>query len=268
MAAALAFAAPAYAADIPVRLPVKAPPAPTIYNWSGFYVGAHVGYGRVDPTANFNPAILPVAVPGLLTLPTTDAPFALSFHESGWLGGLQLGYNWQNRNWVFGLEADVTLPRLRGDASRGYAYHGIIFVDPADLTGTFRFTHEIEMFGTVRGRLGYAFDTLLLYATGGFAWGRVESTIMTANITGTGFPPGLPPDTYNRMASANDTMTGYAVGAGLDWAIARNWWLRGEYLFVALNNGGTPLFIPGGSFTDTNLAIHVGRIALNYRFQP
>ena len=70
------------------------------------------------------------------------------------------------------------------------------------------------------------------------------------------------------MASSIDTMTGYSLGAGFDWALAGNWWLRGEYLFIRLNHGATALFIPGGSFTDTNLSINIGRLGLSYRFLP
>ncbi len=264
LAAIIGAGAPACAAD----MPVKAAPLAPVYDWSGFYVGGHAGYAWVDPAANFNPAAIPFGLPFVVSTATSTPPFALSISERGWLGGLQVGYNWQSRNWVYGFEADVSFPHLQGAASNNFLVNTTFFGDPADFSGTFAFTHEIKLFGTARGRLGYAAGNWLIYATGGFAWARVESSIASTNFTAVNsvFPAGFPAG-FAGMASSTDTMYGFAVGVGAEWALASNWWLRGEYLFIDLTSGGTPLSIPGASFTDTKLQINVARVGLSYRFR-
>jgi len=265
LAASIGVAAPAYAAD----MPVKAAPLAPVYDWSGFYLGGHVGYAWVDPAANFNPAAVPIGLPlFVVSTATSTPPFSLSLSERGWLGGVQGGYNWQNRNWVYGFEADVSFPHLEGSASSNFLVNATFGGDAANFSGTFLFTHEIELFGTLRGRLGYAAGNWLLYATGGFAWARVESSIASTNFAPVNsvFPTGFPTG-FAGMASSNDTMYGFAVGAGAEWALAPNWWLRGEYLFIDLTDGGTPLSITGGTFADPRLEINVARVGLSYRFR-
>src|SRR5262249_17791268 len=109
-------------------------------NWSGFYIGVNGGYGW---TAN------------------TDSAFDLK--PAGGFGGGQIGYNWQGgfglgRAWVFGIEADI---------------------QGADISDkdVFGDRSKMDMFGTVRGRVGYAFGPALVYATGGFAYGNVENSV-------------------------------------------------------------------------------------------
>ena len=161
--AALAFAAPANAADVPVRGPIyKAAPAP-VFNWTGFYIGAHVGYGWGDSGVG---------------------------DVDGFLGGLQLGYNWQfNRNWVFGIEVDISGTDINS------------VVGPS----------HIDYLGTARARLGYAWDRTMLYGTGGLAYAR------------------------GATAGVHDSDTGYALGAGLEWAFAPNWSAKVEYMYYDVN---------------------------------
>ena len=139
---ALFAAAPASAADVPVRGPVyKAAPAP-VFNWTGFYFGGHVGYGSGD----------------------SDAVGDLD----GFLGGLQLGYNWQlSRNWVFGIEGDISGTDIN------------TAVGPS----------HIDYLGTLRARVGYTWDRTMLYGTGGLAWNR--SSVGGAHDNDTGYALGL-----------------------------------------------------------------------------
>ena len=149
---ALAFAGhSALAADMPVRRPpqeaiVKAPPPP-IFDWSGFYVGLHGGYGW--GRSQF------------------DAPIdgTGTFDADGWLLGGLVGVNYQVGQTVFGLEADINWTDMNGSAA----------------CGAFACETDVPWLGTVRGRLGYAVDRFLPYVTGGVAFGKVE-----ANVPGIG----------------------------------------------------------------------------------
>ena len=136
----------ANAADMPARkaLPpqaVKAPPPP-IFNWSGFYVGAHAGYGWGD--SNFD-----AAAPGT------------SFDANGWLFGALAGVNYQVGQTVFGVETDINWSDFGGSGACGLA----------------TCETEVPWFGTVRGRLGYAADRFMPYITGGLAYGKVEANV-------------------------------------------------------------------------------------------
>jgi outer membrane immunogenic protein len=141
--AALFAAAPASAADVPVRQQqpyYKAAPAP-VFNWTGFYFGGHIGYGWGD------------------TLVGGDM--------DGFLGGVQAGYNWQlSRNWVFGIEADISGTDLNNAV-------------PA----------HVDYLGTLRARVGYTWDRTMFYGTGGLAWNR--ASVVGVHDTDTGYALGL-----------------------------------------------------------------------------
>jgi outer membrane immunogenic protein len=128
---ALSLLGTAQAADMPVNRPsYKAVPAP-VFNWTGFYVGAHIGYGWGD-----------ALIDGFAAEP------------AGIFGGAQIGYNWQaaGSRWVFGIEADIAATDIN-DTIAGPT------------------TTTLDYFGTIRARLGYAQDRALFYITGGFAYG-------------------------------------------------------------------------------------------------
>ncbi len=171
-AIALALAAsPALAADM--GYPVKAPPMMAVvpvFTWTGFYIGANVGYGWGDasgysPYDNSDYAI----ITGLVTSGSGD--------PDGWFGGLQAGYNYQfYNNVVLGLEADVQFADMKSTYSYGYTVTdlGSTPVDDPDFGVSGKYTTKIDTFGTVRARLGYAMDRFLPYVTGGLAWANVK----------------------------------------------------------------------------------------------
>ena len=144
----LAACSAAIAADMPAKFPVKAPVAATVYDWSGFYVGGHFGYGG----GSLGPGTNPLPEQGVVLPPSI----------TGLLGGYQLGYIRQFSNrFVFGVEADASFTSPL-DAPR---------LAPAPFNAT------IDYVGTVRGRFGYAFGTVLPYVTGGVAWGHSHVNI-------------------------------------------------------------------------------------------
>jgi outer membrane immunogenic protein len=181
----------AHAADL--RPAYKAPSeASAPFSWTGFYVGGNVGYGW--GTASFDSA-------------------GGSLSPKGVNGGVQLGYNYQLGQVVFGLEGDFQFADHKDSISASSA------VATETLEG------KSDWFSTARGRIGFAFDRFLPYVTGGVAF---THTKVTDEVTA---PGGL-----FASASADKTSTGYAIGGGLEYAIDRNWSVKGEYLHLGFGS--------------------------------
>jgi outer membrane immunogenic protein len=155
---------------------------------------------------------------------------ASSFDVDGGLFGATLGYNWQNGQLVFGLEGDLTWTGIDGSGTCGGVACSV----------------ENNWLGTVRGRLGLAIDRFMPYVTAGVAFGEVE-----ANAVG--------------FAGASDTQTGWALGGGVEFAVAPPLTVKLEYLFVNLGDFdcGTAC---GGTPTNIDFEAHMVRVGLNYRF--
>ncbi|HEX5999167.1 MAG TPA: outer membrane protein [Hyphomicrobiaceae bacterium] len=217
-------------------------------SWGGFYIGAHAGYGWGD----WN---------GPLSYddhdPTWPQPqFAFdgsdkSISGDNWLGGLQIGANYQTGSVVLGIEADVSWTDVSGFGS---------FLPYPNNPGSpaWDINTKLDLFGTLRGRVGYASGPLLLYATGGLAWGTTQSDI-TPNY-------GVAP---TNNASYDTTHVGYAVGGGVEWMLARNWTLKAEYLFADLGKEDYAYDDGAGYDTDhyhADLQLHSLRMGLNYKF--
>jgi high affinity Mn2+ porin len=185
---ALALGSPAMAADMPLKAPHLRP----AFDWSGFYIGGHTGYGRGSSTAVLSD---PLAV-------STNSIF------SGVIGGVQGGYNVQMPSGlVLGVEADLTFPNY-------FISNKIV----STLTGAH--SEVVEAFdyaGTVRGRIGYASGHWLVYATGGFAFAG-ERFINTPDVGGTD-------------QKHINVRPGWAAGAGVEYAFAPHWSVKLEYLY-------------------------------------
>ena len=239
-----AFAAPAFAADMPVKAPVyKAPVIAPVYNWTGFYLGLNAGgsWGRQDND--------------LVAAATGVVGFANSDHLNGFIGGGQIGYNWQINQWVVGLEADFQGSAQKADGSFVLPPGGAILVIPG-LTANY--TDKLDWFGTVRGRIGYAMDRWLPYVTGGWAFGHG-----TLSGTGTTTPAGT---AIGFNASQN--YSGWTIGGGVEYTFMNNWSMKAEYLYIDFGNGSTvaanaagTLNIVSGKMTD-----NIARLGINYKF--
>lgn len=272
---AIGLVSSARATDLPVKAPIyKAPALVPVTSWEGFYAGGNVGYGWDPASATFNPSTYATTLLGPLGGPWVDTgpdsgPVALSVHPKGWLGGGQLGYNWQQNTLVYGLEADFDWSGMKASASAPFFVNGTEGGDIAGFTGNVGLQQKLDYFGTVRGRLGWAKDALLLYGTGGLAWGHVKTTFNTFGVTQNA--PGqftaaqLAAIQNGGNAQSSGLRAGFAVGAGFEWMVAHNWSVKAEYLYLDLMGSDT-LTIPGGTASAGNLSVQVARVGFNYLF--
>jgi high affinity Mn2+ porin len=240
------LAAHARAADLPPALPMKASAA-TAYDWTGLYVGGHVGLAAGNSGWTLDP--LGGGAPVMGSFGLYRSPDA--FKESGsWFEGVQAGYNWMLRNrLVLGLEADGSFPPFP-DPVTGLNIGGISnFKSPTFGAGSF--SENVLASGTVRGRVGYAPGHWLFYATGGLAWSYDHQTL-TQNAGG---------NTEDRFLYR----FGWAAGAGVETPIAPHWTVRGEYLWTGFPHL-TENFPLSGQRVTSGLSEHQLRLALNYRF--
>ena len=233
IAAIALIGTPALAADMAVKAPP--PVAAAVYSWTGWYVGGNIGYSwgdaHTDLTGN-GTTTTTVSPP----TPALSVPFAFAHSDTarlnGVIGGAQLGYNYQfSPNWVLGFEAD-----FRGSGQRGSS----TFTDPFSTAFCFIFVGavcemapnnglatapgtamtsyqaEIDWFGTVRARLGYLMtDQVLIYGTGGLAYGRVSVSGST-NVFATPSPSSLPLVSQAVGFGASKTNVGFSVGGGIE----------------------------------------------------
>jgi outer membrane immunogenic protein len=232
------IAGPAMAADL--GMPLKAPPAPVApaYSWTGFYIGVNGGWadGHTDWTYNFIP-VAPVATAG--------------HNTNGGLFGGTVGVNYQfSGNWVIGAEADWDWADIDGSTACPNA--------------AFSCQSKISDFGTARGRLGYAWDRLLVYGTGGAAWGDV--TIQTTNIAGIPQPCNVTGTALAATCGTKATRTGWAAGAGLEYAVWQSLSIKAEWIHYDLGSGTFNVDDPAGQFVTARESGDIFRGGLNWRF--
>ena len=220
--ASVALGALTLDAAMAADMPVKAPRVETYFDWSGLYLGGHTGYG----TGNYGPGTNPLPLQGI----------AFPSSITGLIGGYQAGYNLQLPNrLVLGIETDISFPSP---------------VDRPKLTQA-PFNTQFEYFGTVRGRLGYAFGTVLPYVTGGAAYGRTQIDLNDAND--------------NIFATKARMHLGWVAGAGVEFALGGPWSGKVEYNYIDLGArayglGDVPL--PN---VNVDPKLHAIKLGLNYR---
>lgn len=248
----------------------SAEPAARAPAWTGFYVGANMGWGwqsagsatTADPGFPFFPANTVLLQDGVI-------PTSTSQKGDGYLGGFTLGYNLQSGALVYGIEADWMWTGIRGSSSEARD------AGSAGWLATTVTETKTDWLATLRGRVGVLTSPLAhLYATGGLAIGHVEGS--RATITSGAGDCGA-----NHMinfvcaaGSVSDTKLGWTVGAGADYRIAPNWTIRAEYLYYDLGHvshatyGTTPVFVLGEPRfnVDTKIAGSIVRMGLNYQF--
>jgi outer membrane immunogenic protein len=196
----------ASAADLrmPTKAPVVTPAAVAVFSWTGFYIGAHVGWGWGETDS---------------TILEADNNFFPQGHVNtnkfdGILGGGQIGWNYQAGQWVFGIEAQASWTDIKGDD----IHTAVLVANRQAETHT-----EVNWVVTLTGRLGFAAGPALFYVKGGGAWADFEALTNSRNtLTGA----------INQTTSGGETRFGWTVGAGIEYALGNNWSVKGEYNFL------------------------------------
>ena len=242
-AALTAMTVAAFAADLPARGPAVAP-APVyvapIFTWTGFYVGLNAGVGF---NGGSNNGLRAYSLDGLYQSEVDYVNAGLAgvrrdSDSAGFTGGVQAGYNWQFGAFVVGLEADINyLDRDKGGGA--YTIVGAPTYPGYELDVLHRGGGG-NWFGTLRTRIGVAFDRTLIYATGGLAYADGGSGGAVATLYGPVVNPGPSDGVYATwVGRRNDGSNwGWTLGAGIEHAFSYNWSVKLEYLYVDLDRGG------------------------------
>jgi outer membrane immunogenic protein len=228
-----ASAASALAADLPARVYSKAPMAPpvVVYNWTGCYIGGHVGglWVRKDWRVTVNQAVI-------------------GGHDAdGWLGGGQVGCNYQAGNWVFGIQGDYAWANASGSNQ--------------DLVSPVLYDRSrVDGLGSVTGRVGYAFDRFLPYVKGGVAWERDRYNTYFGPLT---TQPGV------IFSTASETRQGWTVGIGGEyvfWKTLSAFIEYDYYDFGTKTNNFTVVTNGVQQFSDIREKKSVVKAGLNWKF--
>jgi outer membrane immunogenic protein len=233
-AASMMLVGSASAADMAVKARPAPIPAP-VFSWTGCYIGAQVGWAELRDRQALSSPVFDLAVGS-----TAD----------GVKGGGHAGCNYQANQFVFGIEGDIE----GSDISNRY----VIGAPFANTTGTVKTDWQ----GSIRGRVGVAFDRVLLYATGGWAWARVTDTYCTlvggvCAIGGPGF-----------FDSISSTRNGGTVGVGLEYAFLNNFSARVEYRYTHFQDHTNVLanFLAPPGRSVNRLEENAVRVGVSYRF--
>lgn len=250
VAAALLLSSGAFAADAVFSgdsVPTAAPAAPA-FDWTGAYFGVNAGYGGGKLKPHFY---------------AYDNEFdeyldaSASASASGFVGGVQAGYNFQSGSMVYGVETDIQYSNVEAKLS-GSVSSSIFGLD-ASASGSVK--GSVEWFGTTRARVGFTpTDRFLVYGTGGVAYGKyklkAEGSYDIGDINDTG------------SVSTSKSKVGWTVGAGTEYAITDNLTFKAEYLYT--NLGRWNLLELGdadaGLKLSSKLDFHTVRVGLNYKF--
>jgi outer membrane immunogenic protein len=220
----------AMAADMAVKAP---PPAPivSIYNWSGFYIGANGGWGQSHNCWDF------------LTPAGAVVVDACSDRSGGVIGG-QIGYRWQSGGWVFGLEAQGDWADLSNTR--------VSLINPAFSTRT-----ATDGIGLFTGQIGYAWNASLFYVKGGAAVTNNSFSVLNT-LTGV------------NLASLDSTRWGGSLGVGFEYGFAPNWSFGIEYdhLWMGHSNNSFSVVNPiiAGALNRINQDVDMVTLRVNYRF--
>jgi outer membrane immunogenic protein len=248
-AAVVALSGSVFAADM--GLPVKAPAPPPIpySSWQGWYIGGLVGAARMNSSCT----LTDTNIDFLTNAPCGGGnPFGGGTgsqvqNSTAALAGVQVGYDWQNRSFVYGVAADWTWTGLKQSQT------------PSSFAATIPFLNtKVEWLASFRGRMGLAFEDTLVYFTGGLALGQIKDS---AGLTGT--------CCGDWTASVDQVRVGWVAGAGVEHKFSQNWSLVGEFLYYDLGHVSASGTSPDGDFSYSTQFAHevfVGRVGLNYRF--
>jgi len=242
----------ASAADMPTKGPFYKAPAAVPFSWAGGYVGVNGGYGWNNKDVVVNETLAGAAfVSG--TWPGSGT-FGSRNNNGGFFGG-QAGYNWQNGSLVFGPEADIQWSGIKGSSNATLPYISGVNTITTNTSGS------LTWFGTLRGRIGVAFDRALVYATGGLALGNAKYSMTMSDTFN-----------YNAAGSTNSNSAGWVLGGGLEYMLMPQWSVKGAYQYISF--GTKTINAPEVGGVNPNYAINTSaksnfqtvRVGLNYHF--
>jgi outer membrane immunogenic protein len=235
----------AYAAEPP---PVYVPPPP-IFTWTGIYVGGQIGYAWGN--GNFNETVVDPITGTVINTSVGGKP-------NGVIGGAHVGFNYQipgwnwfsSSGWVIGLEGTVDGSSLTNTAEAFF---------PVAFGGSTLFAHTTEdIQGSIRGRLGIAWDRVLIYGTGGVAFGGFNTDVSLA-------APRVP---FFASRFFSNTRVGWTAGGGIEYAITNNWSIRGEYRFSDFGTIRDGLGLPtGGRFFNANRRLQENQVQAGFSYK-
>jgi len=283
-AASAADMAPKY-----TKAPPPPPPPPCI--WCGFYIGLNGGWAGTTGSNNSALAATHVESDSLGASsadPIFIGPNTFDQNTSGGFGGGQIGYNWAfpGQSWLVGVEADIQ------GASLHRSFPTLFFTEvepggPNDLTSVTT-DSRLNWFGTLRGRLGFLpTQSVLLYGTGGLAFGGVRNNLLVAFTDFNDCIVGVTSAACSAVGlnnNNNNTRWGWVAGAGIEWMFAPNWSIKGEYQYIDLGSvtqsaaalvTNNEFTVAGVPFTETegviasrrvNERFNTVRIGVNYHF--
>jgi outer membrane immunogenic protein len=212
-------------------------PAPSVYDWSGVYIGLNAGVAwsnsEVDGDLNCSSDGTTAADAFCDDFDFLSDEFRHSVDDSSavFSGGAMIGANWQWETFVLGVEADVNYANFGGSSGRDVEVpDGFFGTDGTPDYISTRAEVDANWWGTVRGRMGFAADNLLFYGTGGLAWGTIDASARVDYCFDIDCNGG-----WTARGSESDTLIGWTLGAGMEWGWD-NWTFGAEYLYVDLGN--------------------------------
>jgi outer membrane immunogenic protein len=241
---------PALAADMAVPAPAYYPKSlpPAIYDWTGIYVGGHIGGGMLVDSVSQNGAS--PAGPNLVG--------SGNLRPAGVIGGAQVGANYEFVPWVVGIEGSWTDSGIQGNTL--IACSSACIFNAVPITQE-RFTSQAQWFAALTGRFGYAANDWLFYAKAGGAW---MSARYTEDLLAAAVPPATPAGATAATQVITDNRTGFTVGVGIEFGLVENISAKIEYDFYDFGsknynfNAITPVSV--------NSNLHTIIVGLNYKF--
>ncbi len=277
----------AFAADLPYRKAPIVEPPPPVFTWTGLYGGINIGYGfgngdQDQGGLGYAPYNLPFDNDaGFITLNPAGAVWTIPNDLNGVLGGGQAGYNYQFNPWlVVGLEADLQATDVHSQGNGYGAASDALGVHTAYVSQN----KSVDWFGTVRGRIGLtmpSFPNLLVYGTGGLAYGGVVHSVNVSDFWG--FNGGGTGVVIGAGTNYDQTKVGWTVGGGVEWfpmpmhALFKAFSVKLEYLYTDLGPttvyGGSiatvPAFGPTFAYQHTSQTRwNTVRLGVNWHFNP
>lgn len=227
--------------------------------WAGGYAGLQLGYGnssddKVNTTGQ--------AAGNVANVAGGARPASVSLDADGFVGGAMIGYNWQSGNLVYGLEADLNYTDI--DDSKSVGTLSLPTATPAGVPLNNTVKQSLDYLGTVRARIGYAFQNTMVYGTGGLAYGGIDNSVNFFAAT-------APTGPLQFQGSDDEMEYGYALGGGIEQLVNPKWVVSANYLYYDLGSKTTNVAaIPGvgagGYNSKFDTAGHIFRAGAAYKF--